>query len=674
MNFGSTSRLGLSLYETSDPIEQWPGQSSGDAAVIIRAVYKQVLGNAHIMDSERLASAESKFSDGELSVREFVRAVGRSSLYASLFGDRPRFRQIELGYKHFLGRAPNDYSEMQAGTAVLDSGSFDDLIDFFVDSEEYKSTFGNDTVPYIRGYKTEALSTNAGFSYMFDLLRGPATSDAAAASALNGAISKEQPRPISLSYRKPNILPYSPPAGYQLPTTPVATPAATPAPAFAAASGTFRAVTTQASADIAASASSRLGYAPYANSTPIEVWPGQSDADKNIAIRAAYKQVLGNAHVMDSERLTVPESQFKRGELSLREFVRAIGNSDLYQSRFGDCSRFRKIELAYKHFLGRAPNDYSEMQTCTAILDSGSFSDLIDYFVDCDEFQSVFGQDTVPFIRGYATEAAQTAAGFPYTLQLLTGPASSDIGAASRLNASIINATPELPISRYPVSTSGKVPAARLSVPVGAPGQTTASSAGSSGQAPLFSGDSAGKLGFFGRILNFVEQLTGGDSGGDASVTAEQPKEEFFLNPDDARSLGDVEYMRTPRTIKRTFPNAADPEKPLEFEAVVTASQKVISPEKDKPTGLPSVTPTKPKDVKIPVVTPTPAAGAPAQTSAPAPAVSASLMEFGTTASRAGKSGPYVSMSMSPEVSSRRKKDNSLDMFRKMATDLRKSE
>ena len=672
MNFGSTSRLGLSLYETSDPIEQWPGQSGGDAAVIIRSVYKQVLGNAHIMDSERLVSVESKFTDGELSVREFVRAVGKSSLYASLFCDRPRFRQIELGYKHFLGRAPNSYSEMQAGTAILDSGSFDDLIDFFVDSEEYKSTYGDDTVPYIRGYKTEALSTNAGFSYMFDLLRGPATSDAATASALNAAISKEQPRSVSIGYRKPIILPYSPPAGYQLPTTPAptATPAAPApvAPAFAASGGTFRAVTTQPSADIAASASSRLGYAPYANSTPIEVWPGQSDADKQVAIRAAYKQVLGNAHVMDSERLVVPESQFKRGELSLREFVRAIGKSDLYQARFGDCSRFRKIELAYKHFLGRAPNDYSEMQACTAILDSGTFNDLIDYFVDSDEFQAVFGQDTVPFIRGYATEASQTAAGFPYTLQLLTGPASSDIGAASRLNASIINATPELPVSRYPVPTTGAAPAARPAVPVGAPGQAAA---GTSGQAPLFSGDTAGKLGFFGRILNFVEQLTGGEGSGDAA-TAEQPKEEFFLNPDDARSLGDVEYMRAPRTIKRTFPNAADPEKPLEFEAVVTASEKVISPEKDKPTGLPSVTPAKAKDVKIPVVTPT--TSAPAQASVPAPAVSASLMEIGTTASRAGKSGPYVSMSMSPEVSLRRKKDNSLDMFRKMATDLRRSE
>jgi len=38
----------------------------------IRAVYKLVLGNPHVMESERLISAESKLTNGEISVREFV--------------------------------------------------------------------------------------------------------------------------------------------------------------------------------------------------------------------------------------------------------------------------------------------------------------------------------------------------------------------------------------------------------------------------------------------------------------------------------------------------------------------------------------------------------------------------------------------------------------------------
>ena len=661
MNFGSTSRLGLSLYETSDPLEQWPGQSNADTEVVIRAVYRQVLGNAHIMDSERPVALESQFKNGELSVQDFVRALGKSALYADRFCDCPRFRQIELGFKHFLGRAPNSYAEMLAGTEAMDRGGFDALVDFFVDSDEFKSIFGSDTVPYIRGYKTEALSANAGFSYMFELLGGPASSDLGKASVLNAAIAQEKPKAISPVYKKPIILPYQPPAGFTIPT---ATPSTAPTPAPAFTPGVFKAVTTSPSADINVDASSRLGYAAYADSTPIEVWPGQSEAEKETAIRAVYKQVLGNIHIMDSERLTVPESQFKRGELSLGDFVRAVGKSDLYQSRFGDRPRFRKIELGYKHFLGRAPNEYSEMLTCTSILDRGSFDDLVDFFVDSDEFQTVFGQDTVPYVRGFTTEASRTAAGFPYTLQLLTGPASSDYEAASRLNASIISATPELPVSRYPVPTPSKKP-----IPGAVPGKVPIAPGGA--QAPLLGEAAPG--GFFGKILSFVEKLTGGGEAPAAtevgqvaaSAAPEQPKEAFFLEPDEAISLGNVEYMRTPRTVRRSFPNVADPEKPLEFEAVVDAKKKVITPESEKSTGVPSALEPKKEEVKIPVVI------APF---APSVKVSESLKEFGTTASRAGKSGPYVSMSLAPEVSVRRKKDNSLDPFRKMAVAIRKGE
>ena len=66
---------------------------------------------------------------------------------------------------------------------------------------------------------------------------------------------------------------------------------------------------------------------------PLELLPGDDDAKKEQIIRAVYKQVLGNAYVMESERQLVPESQFKLGEISVREFVRRIAKSDLYRSR-----------------------------------------------------------------------------------------------------------------------------------------------------------------------------------------------------------------------------------------------------------------------------------------------------------------------------------------------------
>ena len=66
---------------------------------------------------------------------------------------------------------------------------------------------------------------------------------------------------------------------------------------------------------------------------PLELIPGDEDARKEQIIRAVYKQVLGNAYVMDSERQIVEESQFKLGEISVRELVSRIAKSYLYRSR-----------------------------------------------------------------------------------------------------------------------------------------------------------------------------------------------------------------------------------------------------------------------------------------------------------------------------------------------------
>ena len=42
---------------------------------------RQVLGNAHLMESQRLTSAESLLRNGDITVRGFVRQVAKSDLY-----------------------------------------------------------------------------------------------------------------------------------------------------------------------------------------------------------------------------------------------------------------------------------------------------------------------------------------------------------------------------------------------------------------------------------------------------------------------------------------------------------------------------------------------------------------------------------------------------------------
>lgn len=77
-----------------------------------------------------------------------------------------------------------------------------------------------------------------------------------------------------------------------------------------------------------------LGIERYSLNRNRENWSNASEQDKEVLIRAVYRQVLGNQYVMSSERLQGPESLFKRGYLSVRELVRQVAKSGLYRAKF----------------------------------------------------------------------------------------------------------------------------------------------------------------------------------------------------------------------------------------------------------------------------------------------------------------------------------------------------
>ncbi|MGF1492178.1 MAG: phycobilisome rod-core linker polypeptide [Microcoleaceae cyanobacterium] len=178
MAFGPASQLGVELFDQTPPVELTPGRSVEEVETVIRAVYRQILGNAYVMESERATVPESQFKIGELSVREFVRAIGKSSVYSSRFFETcPRYRFIELNFKHFLGRTPIDLEEMRMHSTILDNEGYEAEIDSYVDSDEYQNNYGENIVPYYRGYKTEPDRTMVQFTHMFAMLRGPSSSD-----------------------------------------------------------------------------------------------------------------------------------------------------------------------------------------------------------------------------------------------------------------------------------------------------------------------------------------------------------------------------------------------------------------------------------------------------------------------------------------------------------------
>jgi phycocyanin-associated rod linker protein len=184
----AASRLGTTAFSEASPIELRPNWTSEDAKGVIQAVYRQVLGNDYLMQSERLVSLESLLVNGQLSVRDFVRGVAKSDLYKTKFL-YPHFqtRVIELNFKHLLGRAPYDESEVIEHLDRYQNQGFDVDIDSYIDSEEYEASFGDAIVPYYRGFSTQTSQKIAGFPRMFRLYRGYANSDR---SQLGGSSSR----------------------------------------------------------------------------------------------------------------------------------------------------------------------------------------------------------------------------------------------------------------------------------------------------------------------------------------------------------------------------------------------------------------------------------------------------------------------------------------------------
>jgi phycoerythrin-associated linker protein len=187
----------MTLWIEANSIELRHNSSEEDLQIVIRAVYRQVLGNAHVMDSQRLTSAESQLRNGDITVRGFVSAVAHSDLYRSLFFETSSpYRFIELNFKHLLGRAPQDQSEISEHVQTYNSQGYEAEINSYIDSAEYSANFGENTVPNARGSNTQTGIKNVGFNRTFALSRGFAANDIGKSAKLIGDLGGNLPTKI----------------------------------------------------------------------------------------------------------------------------------------------------------------------------------------------------------------------------------------------------------------------------------------------------------------------------------------------------------------------------------------------------------------------------------------------------------------------------------------------
>ena len=154
--------------------------ATGESALssAISAAYKQVFGNIGITDNQRLASLEAYLRDGRITTRDFMAGLVKSELYKQkfFFAVSP-MRGGELTVKHLLGRPPVSQQEVGAAIKMIADEGFDAFVDQLVRSEEYLETFGTDTVPYLRAFKSEARSYCSTFVSMVELAPANASAE-----------------------------------------------------------------------------------------------------------------------------------------------------------------------------------------------------------------------------------------------------------------------------------------------------------------------------------------------------------------------------------------------------------------------------------------------------------------------------------------------------------------
>ena len=133
-----------------------------------------------------------------------------------------------------------------------------------------------------------------------------------------------------------------------------------------------------------------------------------TDEEKDSVIAAGLRQLFGNAYLMEEERAEfyTAESKYRCGDITAKEFARAVGKSDTYRKRFFESvSQYRFIELNFKHFLGRAPLNQVEYSKHFKIFADGGYEAEIDSYFDDEEYDDVFGEDYMPYTRFKGTYA-----------------------------------------------------------------------------------------------------------------------------------------------------------------------------------------------------------------------------------------------------------------------------
>ncbi len=391
-----------------------PGLTGGQKAEVVRAAYRQVFERDIVKGySQEVAPVQAtQLRQGQISVREFIRALGHSKEYRQQFYSRfSNSRAVELAFRHFLGRGISSKEEFTRYFDIVSAQGLKGLVDSLINTAEYAQVFGEETVPFLRDIGEEA-QESAGWGSNRKLFRFSAPFEGA-------------PQYVTLyaSYRRPfaDQHPYgggNDPLGLNYGAifpSGTASVATRPAPfsydsrRILVGNG-LRQPGQMNSPQFRASTPRKVGpkvvrltqIATGGNSVPRR--GGQpsvrnTEAGTQAVINAVYVQVLGNTGYA-GERNTVEEIKLENGDLSLREFIRQVARSDAFRRRYWSGLYITKaIEIIHRRLLGRPTFGRWEIDSYFDVAARKGFYGVVDAILDSREYSETFGEDTVPYER-----------------------------------------------------------------------------------------------------------------------------------------------------------------------------------------------------------------------------------------------------------------------------------
>jgi phycobilisome core-membrane linker protein len=431
-----------------------PGLTGGQKAEVVRAAYRQVFERDIVKGySQVVCPVEAtQLRQGQISMREFIRALGRSKEYRQQFYGRfSNSRVVELAFRHFLGRGVSSIEEFRQYFAVVSTKGLDGLVDALVNSMEYARSFGEETVPYLRDLGEEA-QESAGWGSNRKLFRFSAPFEGAP-QYITLYASYRQPFPDQHPYgggNDPLALNYG--AIFPSGTASVATRPAS-----------FSYDTRRILIGNGLSQPGQMNSGQFRKATPRRVGPkvvrlqqiatggnsvprrgGQpsirgTEASTQAVIRAVYAQILGNAGYA-GERNTVEEIKLENGDINLREFVRQVARSNAFRRRYWSGLYICKaIEVMHRRLLGRPTFGRWEINDYFDTAARKGFYGVVDAMINSPEYNETFGEDTVPYER-FLTAADRNARKVPALRRAFDPSKFVDLIPASRPDVAPSNA------------------------------------------------------------------------------------------------------------------------------------------------------------------------------------------------------------------------------------------